>query len=67
MTETTLTIAGMHCSHCVMKVQRALSALPGVAVKQVEIGKAELAFDAARTGEAALRKAVEDAGYQVAA
>ena len=67
MTDLTLTITGMHCSHCVMKVQRALAALPGVAVKKVEIGKADLAYDAARSGMDALRRAVQDAGYEVAA
>ena len=67
MTDLTLAITGMHCSHCVMKVQSALRALPGVAVKKVEIGRADLAYDSARTGMDALRKAVQDAGYEVAA
>jgi copper chaperone CopZ len=65
MTETTLTITGMHCGHCVMRVQKALGALPGVTVKQVEIGKATLAYDEARTPPLRLREAVEGAGYQV--
>lgn len=65
MTETTLTITGMHCGHCVMRVQKALGALPGVTVKQVEIGKATLAFDPAETGPDALRQAIERAGYAV--
>ena len=67
MTSVTLTITGMHCSHCVTKVQKALGALPGVEVRQVEVGKADLAVDESRTGADALRKAVEGAGYQVAA
>jgi copper chaperone len=67
MTSMTLTITGMHCSHCVMKVKQALGALPGVEVRKVEIGKADLAVDEARTSADALRRAVEGAGYQVAA
>ena len=67
MTETTLTITGMHCGHCVMRVQKALGALPGVQVKQVEIGKATLAYDTAKSSPEAIRQAVEGAGYQVAA
>jgi copper chaperone CopZ len=67
MTETTLTITGMHCGHCVMRVQKALGALPGVQVKQVEIGKAVLAYDETQTSADAIRRAVEGSGYQVAA
>jgi copper chaperone CopZ len=67
MTETTLTITGMHCGHCVMRVRQALGALPGVQVKQVEIGRATLAYDEAQTRADAIRNAVEGAGYQVAA
>ena len=67
MTETTLTITGMHCGHCVMRVQKALGALPGVQVKQVEIGKATLAYDAAQSSPEAIRQAVEGVGYQVTA
>jgi len=67
MTETTLAITGMHCGHCVMRVQKALGALPGVTVKQVEIGRATLAYDPAQASPDAIRQAIEDVGYQVAA
>ncbi len=67
MTETTLAITGMHCGHCVTRVQKALGALPGVTVKQVEIGKATLAFDPAQSSADAIRQAIEGVGYQVAA
>jgi len=67
MTDLSLTITGMHCSHCVMKVQKALGALPGVEVRKVEIGKAVLSVDESRTGPDALRQAVQSAGYDVAA
>ena len=67
MTNVTLTIAGMHCSHCVMKVQTALSAVPGVQVRKVEVGKADLEVDETRAGAEALRQAIQDVGYDVAA
>ena len=67
MTDITLTITGMHCGHCVMRVQKALGALPGVTVKQVEIGKAVLACDEAQTPPERLREAVAGAGYEVTA
>jgi copper chaperone len=67
MSETTLTITGMHCGHCVMRVQKALGDLPGVVVKQVEIGNAVLAYDPTQAGPEAFRQAVAAAGYEVAA
>jgi copper chaperone CopZ len=67
MTETTLTISGMHCGHCVMRVQKALGALPGVKVKQVEIGKATLAYDPAQATTEVIRQAIEGVGYGVEA
>ncbi len=66
MTETTLAITGMHCGHCVMRVQKALGALPGVKVKQVEIGRATLDHDPAQSSADAIRQAIEGVRYQVA-
>ena len=60
----TLAIEGMTCSHCVSSVQNALSAVPGVTVRSVEIGRAE-AEVADGTARAALVAAVEDAGFDV--
>ena len=67
MTDLSLAINGMHCSHCVTKVQKALGALPGVEVRKVEIGKAVVSLDETKSGVDALRKAVQDVGYEVAA
>jgi copper chaperone CopZ len=67
MTETTLTITGMHCDHCVMHVRKALVGVPGVQVRKVEIGTATLAYDPAQASIEALKQAVADAGYEVAA
>jgi copper chaperone CopZ len=67
MTDTTLTITGMHCDHCVMHVRKALAGVPGVQVKKVEIGKATLAYDPAQATLDTLKAAVAEAGYDVAA
>jgi copper chaperone CopZ len=67
MTETTFTITGMSCGHCVMHVRKALAAVPGVQVLKVEIGTATFAYDPGQTTLDALREAVARAGYQVAA
>lgn len=61
----TMTIEGMSCSHCTGRVQKALENLPGV--------KAELSLEqhtavitmSAELSDEALKKAVEDAGYDV--
>jgi copper chaperone CopZ len=63
MTTLTLAIDGMSCNHCVMHVEKALGAVPGVEMSRVEIGSARLAFDPARTSPAEIAAAVSAAGY----
>ena len=61
--QKTLTIEGMMCAHCAAHVEKALNALPGVSAV-VDLA----AKTAVVTGDAdneALKKAVDDAGYQV--
>lgn len=63
----TLKIEGMMCPHCSGRVEKALNALEGVTASvNLEAGTAAVTcpdgFDAA-----ALKKAVEDAGYTVTA
>jgi len=68
MTTITLKVEGMSCGGCVASVTRVLSALPGVseAAVNLQAGTAQVSFDEARTNPAALRAAIEDAGYEVA-
>lgn len=63
MTSLQLTIDGMSCGHCVMAVQKALRALDGVDVQQVQIGSAALQYDPAKRGVEEILEAVRDAGY----
>jgi copper chaperone len=44
-----LAIEGMHCGACVRRVTSALQSVEGVTVKSVELGSAEIVFDAAET------------------
>jgi copper chaperone len=37
-----LKINGMSCDHCVRRVTRALGAVPGVSVKDVVVGRAQI-------------------------
>ena len=62
-------VQGMTCGGCVASVRRVLEALPGVSKVDVTLqpGKATVAYDPARVTSEALRDAVQNAGYDVAA
>jgi copper chaperone len=66
MQSVVLHIEGMSCSHCLNAVNAALHAIPGVEVKQVQIGRADLVLPANVTPEAAAA-AVTEAGYRATA
>ncbi|MGH7693696.1 MAG: heavy-metal-associated domain-containing protein [Gemmatimonadaceae bacterium] len=63
MEQVHLEIEGMSCSGCVAAVRAALSAVPGIRVDDVSIGKATIAIDASQASIATLIDAVQDAGY----
>jgi len=67
MTKATLKIQGMTCNHCVMRVAKALKAVPGVQDAQVDLQKAEavVTFDDGKVASDAFARAVVDAGYKV--
>ncbi len=67
MSKTILHIEGMTCGHCLNAENRALTALPGVTIDRVQIGRAEVSHDAALTDTTALVQAVESAGYRATA
>ena len=59
----TMTIEGMMCKHCAARVEKALNAVEGVtAAVNLEAKTATVTGEAE---DAALRKAVEGAGYTV--
>ena len=68
MTTVKLKVEGMTCGGCVASVTRVVNAVPGVADARVRLdaGSAEVDFDPERTDEAAIRSAIEGAGYEVA-
>ena len=61
----TLDITGMTCAACSARVERALSAVPGVSEAAVNLmtGVASVAYDPARVSPAALTAAVRETGY----
>lgn len=64
MDTVTLTIDGMSCNHCVMRVSKTLAALEGVEVDQVSIGAASLRYDATKVDVTRITAALSDAGYE---
>ncbi|MBE6971808.1 MAG: heavy metal translocating P-type ATPase [Ruminococcaceae bacterium] len=63
----TMTIEGMMCTHCSGRVEKVLNAMDGVsATVDLQAKTATVTCDASVTDEA-LRKTVEDAGYEVVA
>jgi copper chaperone len=68
MNTITLKVQGMTCGGCVASVTRVVKAVPGVAEARVRLdtASAEIDFDSARTDAAAIRSAIEGAGYGAA-
>ncbi|GAA1382491.1 heavy-metal-associated domain-containing protein [Kitasatospora putterlickiae] len=63
---TVYAVAGMTCGHCEQAVGKAVSALPGVTAVRVDVAAGQVTVSAdAELDEAALRAAVDDAGYEL--
>lgn len=67
MNKVTLSVRGMTCMGCVASVRKVLEAIPGVAEVDISLDKGEVivAYDGAKTGQAQLIQAINDAGYEV--
>jgi copper chaperone len=65
MKNETLSIQGMSGGHCVTAVTQALSGIPGVVVKKVEVGRAEISYDEASVSPKNLARAIEVEGFQL--
>lgn len=65
MKTLTLEIEGMSCGHCLNAVNRSLSALTGVVVQSVQLGRATVAFDPDTIEAPRIAEAVEEAGFRV--
>jgi len=67
MGTTTVTVSGMSCGHCATSVREELTDIPGVRAVDVDLasGNVTIAHDG-EVESAAIRSAVEDAGYQLA-
>ena len=65
MTQTRqLAISGMTCQMCVKHVTRALNEVPGLTVKDVNVGSAIVEYDPAALPEDRILDSVREAGYE---
>ena len=60
-------VAGMTCGHCVAAVTEEVEMVAGVTGVAVELAGGRLAVDGEGLDDAAIRAAVEEAGYEVVA
>ena len=67
MQDVKLQIEGMSCGGCVRNLTSALEAVPGVQIRQVEIGSAEVAIDPGKASIDDVKRAVQKRGFQVSA
>jgi copper chaperone CopZ len=65
--KTRLAIEGMSCSHCVTRIQAALSGIPGVTAVQVDLVAKSALVEGDAVDDARLQDAVEAVGYEVVA
>jgi copper chaperone CopZ len=67
MSTTTVTVTGMSCGHCATSVREEIIEIPGVPAVDVDLASGAVTIDSDTVVEAAaIRTAVEDAGYQLA-
>ncbi len=67
MISSTYTVTGMTCEHCVRAVTEEVGAVPGVTSVDVDLSAGRVTVAGpAPVDEAAVRAAVEQAGYEVA-
>ena len=65
-TTASYTVTGMTCGHCVTSVTEEVSQLPGVTGVEVDLATGGLTLTSEQpVDEAAVRAAVEEAGYEV--
>jgi copper ion binding protein len=67
MINSSYTVAGMTCAHCVRSVSEAVSAIEGVKEVSIDLDSGVVTVTSAESvGAGQVRAAIEEAGYQVA-
>lgn len=66
METKTYTVEGMTCGHCVSSVSAELARIPGVSDVQVDLASGAVTLTSQQpVDDAAVRAAVDEAGYQL--
>ena len=61
------TVEGMTCSHCVLSVREEVSEVAGVCAVGVDLAAGRLTVTGQDVDDGAVREAVAEAGYEIAA
>ena len=67
MEQRTYVVDGMTCGHCVAAVSSEVGSVPGVTQVDVDLDTKQVVVRGAVLDDAAIRAAVEEAGYDAAA
>jgi len=62
-----LNVEGMSCAHCVATVKKAVSALKGINNVEVDLANnsVQVEYEAEKQNLDSIKRAIEEAGYQV--
>ena len=60
-------VRGMTCAHCVMSVREEVAAVPGVRAVNVDLASGRMTVSGENISDDAVRAAVAEAGYEIAA
>jgi len=66
MKQQVLAIDGMSCGHCVKSLNKELSAIKGLTVQEVAIGKAVIEYDPELVNDEDILQAIDEAGFRLA-
>jgi copper chaperone len=67
MSTVTVTVTGMSCGHCASSVREEVGGIPGVTAVDIDMASGKVIIDSDRQVDAAaIKSAVEEAGYQLA-
>lgn len=65
MTETTYSVVGIATDHCVRSITREVTGVKGVTAVRVDLGNGEVTVLGDGYDDAAVRAAIDEAGYEV--
>ena len=65
MVTTVYSVPDVHCDNCVVALERALIPLAGVELVRVDLERATVAVTGTGVADAAVRAAIDGAGYDV--